>query len=103
MRARGDRCGRCRAARGWQESRARPAGSEAQMSAGELRERIAFDRRALISDGYGNEQGDWEEQFIRWGRLRPRLGGEQVMAARLQGVQPYTIKVWFDNKTRQIG
>lgn len=72
------------------------------MSAGELRERIAFDRRAIVSDGYGNEQGDWQEQFVVHARIRPLRGGEQVMASRLQGVQPVIIKVRVSSWTRQI-
>jgi head-tail adaptor len=72
------------------------------VTAGELRERVAFDRRALVSDGYGNEEGDWEEQFVEPARIRPLRGGEQVMASRLQGVQPVIIKVRVSSKTRQI-
>lgn len=78
------------------------------MTAGPMRDRIAFDKREDLStnspagDGHGNMEGDWEEQFERWGRLRPKLGGEQVMASRLQGVQPFTITVRFDNETRLI-
>lgn len=78
------------------------------MTAGPLRSRIAFDKREDLSansppgDGHGNEEGDWEEQFVRNARLRPKLGGEQVMASRLQGIQPYTITVRFDSETRLI-
>jgi SPP1 family predicted phage head-tail adaptor len=72
------------------------------MTAGPLKERIAFDQRVVTVDGYGNEQGDWQQQFIRSARLHPRLGGEQVMASRLQGIQPYTITVRYDDETKTI-
>lgn len=79
------------------------------MTIGMMRDRIAFDKREDLSansppgDGHGNMEGDWQEQFTRYARLRPKFGGEEIMASRLQGVQPYTITVRFDSKTRTIG
>lgn len=72
------------------------------MPAGERRERIAFDQRALTSDGYGNASGDWAEEFVRWARVRPRLGGETVLAARLAGTQPVTITILWSPPAAQI-
>lgn len=72
------------------------------MSAGELRQRVTFSQRAVISDGYGNEEGEFQDQFTVHARIQPRLGGETVIAARLQGVQPVTIRVRQSTDTRQI-
>lgn len=73
------------------------------MPAGELRERVSFQKRGATSDIYGNTQtGDFEEQFVVAARIRPRLGGEQVMAARLAGTQPVTITVRWSAQTKTI-
>lgn len=72
------------------------------MPAGELRERVAFDKRAAASDGYGNEEGDFAEQFTRAARIQPKLGGEQVLASRLVGVQPFIIRVRYDSMTATV-
>jgi SPP1 family predicted phage head-tail adaptor len=76
--------------------------------AGALRERVSFDRREDLSgdsppgDAYGNVEGNWQEQFTVAARIIPRLGGEEVMAARLAGRQPYTIRVRSSSDTRRI-
>lgn len=68
----------------------------------ELRHRIAFDKRQSVSDGFGNEQSTFAEQFIVPGAVQARFGGEEVMAARLQGQQPITIVVRQSTQTRLI-
>ena len=73
------------------------------MSAGDLRERIAFEKReAGEDDGYGNTEATWKVQFIVWAQVIPRLGGETVLAARLSGTQPYTIRIRSSSSTRLI-
>lgn len=70
--------------------------------AGDLRERFAFDKRILSSDGAGNQQGVWEEQFIlsvQRGFLR---GGESVQAARLEGRAPALLTIWSSGLSRSI-
>lgn len=72
------------------------------MSAGELRERVRFERRVTVSDGYGNEQGDWIQELTVAARIQPLRGSESVMAARLQGVQPVLIVVRASSASRAI-
>lgn len=60
---------------------------------GQMRERVAFDKRTVVSDDLGNEQGDWTEQLVAWARVRPLVGGETVQGARLQGEQPVVISI----------
>lgn len=62
--------------------------------AGKLREKLFFQRRAIVDDGMGNEQsGDWETKFTAAAELISLRGGESVMASRLAGTQPYIIRI----------
>lgn len=70
--------------------------------AGSFRTKVSFQQRPAVSDGYGNNEGDFEEEFIRWVEIRPSLGIETVNAARLAGQQPVDIIVRSDSDTRQI-
>lgn len=64
------------------------------MAIGKLRERVAFETRSLVDDGFGNEQaGDWVEVYRCAARIEPKLGGETVQAQRLTGSQPMLITV----------
>lgn len=72
------------------------------MPAGKLRERVTFSQRAVTSDGYGNASGDWADEFTVSARIRPRLGGEEVMASRLQGRNLATITVRYSTDTAEI-
>lgn len=67
--------------------------STSDVGAGALRELFAFDQRILIDDGYGNQVGDWQEQFrAATGRV-PLKGGEAVQASRLERRQPHLITI----------
>ena len=73
------------------------------MTAGKLRERVAFEKRDPIDDGYGNEQsGEWAEQFEVWGRVLPLKGSEAVMADRLSGRQPVVVQVRYSDTTAAV-
>lgn len=65
--------------------------------AGDLRARIAFDQRAVSTDVYGGQQGDFVEDFVVAAKITPRFGGEEVMAARLAGRQPVTIMIRYSS------
>lgn len=75
-------------------------------TAGELRHRVAFDRRQDVNpdapDDLGNTQSEFVEQFVVAAKVQPKLGGETVIAARLIGQQPVTIIVRQNSKTRLI-
>lgn len=72
------------------------------MAAGRLNHKISFQQRQLISDGYGNSEGDFAEEFIRWAEIKPSLGIETNAQARLAGEQPVNIRVYRDSDTRLI-
>lgn len=72
------------------------------VTAGDIRFRVDFLSRAPRVDGAGNTEGPYEVRFRRWARITPLKGGEEVMAARLQGTQPAIIRVRSDSNTRQV-
>lgn len=72
------------------------------MTAGQLRERVAFFSREAQSDGAGNEEGEWVQAFVVAAELRPLQGSETVMAKRLDGIQPYVIIVRESSLTSQV-
>lgn len=72
------------------------------MDGGGLRATVEFEQRSLTSDGYGGVQGTFATVFERSARIWPRLGGEQVMAARLAGTKLVTIRVRSDTQTRTV-
>lgn len=70
--------------------------------AGRLNFRFAFDKRISIDDGFGNKQGDWQEQFKIWSAKKYLTGGENVVAARLSGLQPVLLTVRTSTLTKLI-
>lgn len=74
-------------------------------SAGSLKDRVVFQRRTQDGegDGAGNFEGGWTAMFnSRRVELAPRLGGESVVAARLQGVVAYDLWVRLDRQTKTV-
>ena len=73
------------------------------VSAGLMRHRVAFERRSSTEgDGAGNYGGDWVEFYRCAARITPKMGGEEVTAARLQGTQPVIIRVYSCTAARLI-
>lgn len=72
--------------------------------AGELRHRVGFFKRPEVSDGYGNNEGEFpdEPEFEVSAKVQARFGGEAVLAARLQGQQTVTITVRQSSLTERI-
>lgn len=65
-----------------------------QTGAGHLQHKVAFDKRAMVDDGYGNEvAGDWQEQFQTRAQFIFLRGSEQVMAARLESREPMLVRI----------
>lgn len=70
---------------------------------GELRELVAFERRAVVDDGYGNDvSGGFAEVFRCAARIKPARGGESIQAARLAGRQPVVITVRSSSIARAV-
>ncbi len=72
------------------------------MNAGLMTERFAFDKRNTVKDDYGNEQGEWVEQHLCWTRRQFLRGGEDVIAARLEGRQPALLTIRSSVMAQQI-
>ncbi|SEQ33143.1 phage head-tail adaptor, putative, SPP1 family [Faunimonas pinastri] len=72
------------------------------ITSGQLRERVRLERRTPQKDGFGNSVSAWQAQFERRAAVQMMRGGEEVLASRLEGVQPATIVLRFDEKTRAI-
>lgn len=74
-----------------------------QTGAGRLAYRLAFDRREMIDDGYGNEvAGDWQEQFQKFAEFRHMPGSETVIAAQLESRNPLRVTLRIDSQAKQI-
>jgi SPP1 family predicted phage head-tail adaptor len=64
------------------------------MSAGKLRDRVTFRRRAAADDGYGNTvSGPWTDLVTEWADMLERLGGERLAAGALHAPRMATIRV----------
>ncbi|MCP8894295.1 head-tail adaptor protein [Shinella daejeonensis] len=70
--------------------------------AGDLRYRVAFDRRDRVKDDAGNHQRQFVEQFQRRAAFIYAGGGEAVMAARLEGRGVLKVRVRSCSLTRTI-
>ncbi|MGM4906259.1 phage head closure protein [Tardiphaga sp. 866_E4_N2_1] len=68
-------------------------------TSGSLRHRIVFDCREEAEDDYGNTQSGWVEKFAVWAEVKPKLGGETILAARLQSQNAVNITVRQNSKT----
>lgn len=72
-------------------------------SAGRQREKLHFQRRAIVDDGMGNEvSGDFATVFTDFAELVPMRGSEPVQAARLTGVQPYIVRIRSYAASREV-
>ena len=73
------------------------------MTAGKLRSKLHFQKRGQSDDGFGNAvTGEFETIFTDAAEIIPRMGNETVMASRLQGAQPVTIRVRSSTLTRVL-
>ena len=72
---------------------------------GALRERISFQSRSSVDDGWGNPipgAGPFATVFTVSGSLRPLRGSEAVMADRLAGRQPYVLTVRYSSQVAGV-
>ena len=75
------------------------------MQTGRLRARVWFERREATGTNVGGViiAGGWTVcAGPVWARMRPVRGGEQVLAARLQGREIFEVTVRGSNDVRQV-
>jgi SPP1 family predicted phage head-tail adaptor len=70
--------------------------------AGSLSERIGFEAEVEGDDGFGGVIVGWSEVFTEPARLKPMRGNEEIIASRLQGIQPYSMTIRSNERTRTI-
>lgn len=71
--------------------------------AGQLIERIAFDQRSVVDDGYGNTvSGPFVEQFQQRAGYIYLRGNEAVEASRLEGRQPLILRTRNSPQAQQV-
>lgn len=71
--------------------------------AGQLQERVAFDERTALDDGYGNTvSGDFVERFQQAAGYTYLRGDEAVDAARLASRQPIVIRTRNSVQARAV-
>lgn len=63
------------------------------MTAGSLRDRVAFQRATTGDDGYGNITTAWSDHLTVWANVRETLGKERVDAGRVEASRTATIRV----------
>lgn len=74
----------------------------APKGAGDLRQRLTFQRRLLTDDGFGNERGDWLDVIDRAASLTPTRGGEDIQAGRRTGTAMWDVWLRNDSEARAL-
>lgn len=70
---------------------------------GSLRHKLRFQTRKTSDDGFGNPvAGPFETVFSQRAQMIARNGTETVMASRLQGVQPYTVRIRYSAQAAAV-
>lgn len=72
------------------------------LQAGDLDSRVTLSSPTLVADEYGNEESGFTAQSTVWARRLDLRGGEQVMAARLQGRQLTVFTVRDSSEMRAV-
>lgn len=70
--------------------------------AGDLTERVRFEKRSTSSDGGGGVTTGFAPQFVVWGKFTHLRGGETVLAARLAGVHSLVVLVRRSSQTEAV-
>lgn len=73
-----------------------------KLNAGDLRHRVAFDKKGSASDGYGGRDTAFTQQFVVPAQFIHLRGGENVMAARLEGRHSQIVRVRTSEQTKTI-
>jgi len=72
------------------------------MGAGQKRELVSFEKRAVGPTEGGGTVGPWQEQFQTSARVRYLRGGENVIGQRMKGVSPIIFTVHDFTKTQLV-
>ncbi len=72
------------------------------MTSKSMLEVVAFEALVPSEDGYGNHVSSYEQRFEERAHFKYLRGGERVIAARLEGVQPVVVTIWRTPDTEAI-
>ena len=72
------------------------------MNIGRMRHRVAFNRKKLVDDGFGNVTGDFEPLFTVWGNVRETTGKERVAAGSVENTRTATIRIRSSTQSRGL-
>lgn len=67
--------------------------------AGELDQRVTFQKQGAAGDGAGGTTSAFADQFTVWAKYTHLRGGEEVMAARLGGRHTQVVRVRRSTQT----
>lgn len=74
------------------------------MAAGDLRDKVGFYKRLQVEDDYGNTESVFplDPEFEVAANIKPKLGGEDVLAGRLSGRNLVNITVRKSSATLDV-
>lgn len=72
------------------------------MRAGNLRDRVAFERPTGVRDADGNTVQTWAPLFTVWADVLETLGREKVAAGAVEAANTATVRVRVSTQTRSI-
>lgn len=72
------------------------------VKAGNLRDRVTFQRAVTADDGYGNTVARWEDYLTVWADILETPGREGLAAGRVEGTRTATMRVRRCTETRAI-
>jgi hypothetical protein len=73
------------------------------MTAGRLTQLLHFYARAEADDGAGNRRGVWQPMVGLWADMRANMRSEAFNALRLEGRNPYSVRVRRSSAALAIG
>lgn len=79
-----------------------PVKRASQLGSRDLQWEVRLERKEEVSDGAGNTRGPWQPQVTRRAYIGMLLGGEEVLASRLEGTQTAAIIVRYDDTTKVV-
>ena len=72
------------------------------MRAGNLRDRVTFQRLVQHDDGYGNTVNAWADHLTVWADMRETVGREAVRAGAVEAARTATLRIRASSQSRGL-
>jgi SPP1 family predicted phage head-tail adaptor len=72
------------------------------MTAGKMRDRVAFERQSEGTDEYGNPAQDWAALFTVWADVLETRGKEKVASGTVEASNTATVRIRTSTQARTI-